>query len=74
MRLVIADDISPSSRSSSPSTAKSATHANISITFDRYGHLMPGSETGAAQLLDAYLAAPRERINTQARMAAVGVT
>jgi integrase len=32
-------------------------HANISITLDRYGHLMPGSEAEAAGLLDAYLAA-----------------
>ena len=30
-------------------------HANISITLDRYGHLMPGNEAGAATLLDAYL-------------------
>ena len=30
-------------------------HANISITFDRYGHLMPGSEAEARALLDAYL-------------------
>jgi integrase len=30
-------------------------HANISITLDRYGHLMPGSEAEAAELLDAYL-------------------
>ena len=30
-------------------------HANISITLDRYGHLMPGAEDEAAQLLDAYL-------------------
>lgn len=36
-------------------------HANISITLDRYGHLMPGSEAEAAELLDAYLAAQRER-------------
>lgn len=34
-------------------------HANISITLDRYGHLMPGSEAEAADLLDAYLAAQR---------------
>ncbi len=27
-------------------------HAKISITLDRYGHLMPGNEVG---LLDAYL-------------------
>jgi len=26
-------------------------HANISITLDRYGHLMPGTEAEAAQLL-----------------------
>ena len=32
-------------------------HANISITLDRYGHLMPGSENEAAGLLDAYLEA-----------------
>ena len=30
-------------------------HAAISITLDRYGHLMPGSETESAQRLDAYL-------------------
>ena len=31
-------------------------HANIAITLDRYGHLMPGNEAEAAGLLDAYLA------------------
>lgn len=25
------------------------------ITYDRYGHLMPGNESEAASLLDAYL-------------------
>jgi integrase len=30
-------------------------HANISFTFDRYGHLMPGNEGEAAGMLDAYL-------------------
>jgi integrase len=40
-------------------------HANINITLDRYGHLMPGNEDEAAGLLDAYL----ERGNTKARMA-----
>ena len=30
-------------------------HANIAITLDRYGHLMPGNEAEAAGLLDAYL-------------------
>jgi integrase len=31
-------------------------HASITITLDRYGHLMPGNEEQAAGLLDAYLA------------------
>jgi integrase len=43
-------------------------HANISITLDRYGHLMPGNEDEAAGLLDAYL----ERANTAARKAQIG--
>ena len=30
-------------------------HSSITITLDRYGHLMPGSEAEAARLLDAYL-------------------
>jgi integrase len=30
-------------------------HANIGITLDRYGHLMPGNEEEAAGLLDSYL-------------------
>ncbi len=30
-------------------------HANISITLDRYGHLMPGNEAEARALLEAYL-------------------
>jgi integrase len=30
-------------------------HAGVSITYDRYGHLMPGNEAEAAGLLDAYL-------------------
>jgi len=30
-------------------------HANINITIDLYGHLMPGNEAEAADLLDAYL-------------------
>ncbi len=42
-------------------------HANISITLDRYGHLMPGSENEAAELLDAYLTAQRERVEDAAR-------
>jgi integrase len=42
-------------------------HSSITITLDRYGHLMPGSEDEAAELLDAYL----ERANTVARLAQV---
>jgi integrase len=42
-------------------------HANISITLDRYGHLMPGNEDEAATLLDAYL----ERANAQAGLGVV---
>jgi integrase len=44
-------------------------HSSITITLDRYGHLMPGNEDEAAGLLDAYL----ERANTQARLAQVTV-
>ena len=30
-------------------------HASITITLDRYGHLLPGNETQAAHLLDTWL-------------------
>lgn len=33
-------------------------HATITITLDRYGHLMPGSEVEARAMLDAYLDKP----------------
>ncbi len=42
----------------------------ISITLDRYGHLMPGNEDEAAGLLDTCL----ERANTKARLAQIGET
>jgi integrase len=32
-------------------------HSSIKVTFDLYGHLMPGTEAEAAALLDRYLAA-----------------
>jgi integrase len=32
-------------------------HANIATTMDRHGHLMPGNELEAAELLDAFRAA-----------------
>ncbi len=31
-------------------------HSSITITLDRYGHLMPGNEGEAAELLSRYLA------------------
>jgi hypothetical protein len=31
-------------------------HSSVTITYDRYGHLMPGNESEAAELLDDYLA------------------
>jgi hypothetical protein len=31
-------------------------HSSITITLDRYGHLLPGNETQAARLLEAWLA------------------
>lgn len=42
-------------------------HSSVTITYDRYGHLMPGNEDEAAALLDAYL----ERANSRARLAAI---
>jgi integrase len=43
-------------------------HTSVTITLDRYGHLMPGNEEEAAGLLDAYL----ERADTAARLAHIG--
>jgi integrase len=42
-------------------------HSSISITFDRYGHLMPGNESEAAGLLESYL----EQATDDARRAQV---
>ena len=36
-------------------------HASVTITYDRYGHLMPGNEREASSLLDAYLEPALER-------------
>jgi Phage integrase family len=41
-------------------------HSSITITMDRYGHLMPGSEDEAAGLLDAYLDACEARVESGA--------
>jgi integrase len=42
-------------------------HASITITLDRYGHLLPGNEAEAAQLLDTWLtnAASARELNRQ---------
>ncbi|HVA30142.1 MAG TPA: hypothetical protein VMU58_02625, partial [Gaiellaceae bacterium] len=40
-------------------------HASITITMDRYGHLMPGNETEAVGLVDKYI----ERAATSATAA-----
>jgi integrase len=44
-------------------------HSSISMTLDRYGHLMSGSEAEAAGLLDGYLAAQKEAAEEAARAA-----
>jgi hypothetical protein len=36
----------------------------IAVTMDLYGHLMPGNESEAAGLLDAYLAAQQGQAAT----------
>ena len=36
-------------------------HASITITLDRYGHLMPGNEGEAAKMLEGYLAGANNR-------------
>jgi integrase len=45
-------------------------HAAISITLDRYGHLMAGNEAETAGMLDAYL----QRADTAARLAQLDTT
>jgi integrase len=47
-------------------------HANISITLDRYGHLMPGNEEEAAQRFNAYLTSQQEHADERARAAEPG--
>jgi hypothetical protein len=34
-------------------------HSSITLTLDRYGHLMPGAEAEAAHMLDSFLEEPR---------------
>lgn len=44
-------------------------HSSIKVTFDLYGHLMPGTEAEAAALLDTYLGAQVEAGAEAARSA-----
>lgn len=44
-------------------------HANIGVTLDLYGHLLPGSEDEAATLLDQYLARTVAQTVAQAKEA-----
>ena len=44
-------------------------HANIRITLDQYGHLLPGAEDEAAGLLDAFLARQLGGIESDATVA-----
>jgi integrase len=46
---MIAADVNPKALSSFMG------HSSIVVTFDLYGHLMPGTEAEGATLLDAYL-------------------
>lgn len=44
-------------------------HSSIKVTFDLYGHLMPGAEAEAAQLLDSFLGVEMEAGEQFARAA-----
>jgi integrase len=41
-------------------------HSSVTITLDRYGHLFPGNEEEAAELLDKYLSRELSRTNGKA--------
>ena len=47
-------------------------HSSIKVTFDLYGHLMPGTEAEAAALLDTYLGAQVQTGERLARAAGDG--
>lgn len=50
-------------------------HSSIKVTFDLYGHLMPGTQAEAAVLLDVYLGAQLETgERTARRLTDVGET
>lgn len=50
-----AQRLEPQARISRQARGSSLSHAGVAITYDRYGHLMPGNEAEAVGLLDAYL-------------------
>jgi integrase len=45
-------------------------HSSIKVTFDLYGHLMPGTDAEAAAPLDTYLSAQLEASSEQVRKSA----
>jgi hypothetical protein len=46
-------------------------HSSIKVTFDLYGHLMPGTEAEAAALLDRFLGSEPGLGAGRSRMAAL---
>lgn len=42
-------------------------HSSIKVTFDLYGHLMPGTEAEAAALLDTYLSSQTREAASEVR-------
>ena len=54
-------------RTRAPAARRRVGHASVTITYDLYGHLMPGNEGEAADRLDTYL----ERAQTDAEMAEI---
>ena len=53
-------------------TGSEEPYVNIAVTLNLYGHLMPGSETEAAGLLDIDLARSRWRVDCGAECGAGG--
>jgi hypothetical protein len=49
-------------------------HANIRITLDQYGHLLPGAEDEAAGLLDAQITRLRTAYDTLSATAPPGAS
>ena len=39
-------------------------HSSITVTLDRYGHLLPGNEDEAAHLLDSWLKDHQQQART----------